>query len=188
LKEVPEGLACTSYIGRKTPFPHVESLLVRTTPHKWAIESIEIVSQREQGPEEFHMPELVLKKTGHGSYRAETPSGTITFGGGSPSPMDTVAASLGACLAISISQTLGVMRQKLDDIEIRLSFERKEEEPKLFEYFNIHLILHGENLSPAKVEKALHMSEESYCPVSVILGLSGAQMRTTFAIENKTVG
>ena len=101
--------------------------------------------------------------------------------------MDTVAASLGACLAISISKTLGVMRQKLDDIEIRLSFERKEEEPKIFEYFNIHLILRGEALSPAQVEKALHMSEESVCPVSVILGLSGAQMRTTFAIENKTV-
>src|SRR5438445_12606107 len=100
--------------------------------------------------------------------------------------MDTVAASLGACLAISISKTLGVMRQKLDDIEIRLSFERNEEEPKIFEYFNIHLILRGEALSPAKVEKAIHMSEESICPVSVILGLSGATMRTTFAIENNT--
>jgi putative redox protein len=134
------------------------------------------------------MPELVLKRTTSESYRAETPSGAVSFGGGSPRPMDTVAASLAACLAMSISQTLGVMRQKLDDIEIRLSFERKEEEPKIFEYFNIHLILRGEALSPAKVEKALHMAEETYCPVSVILGLSGAQMRTTFAIENKKTG
>src|SRR5947209_7794891 len=101
--------------------------------------------------------------------------------------MDTVAASLGACHAISISKTIIVMRQKLDDIEIRISFERNEEEPKIIEYFNIHHILRREALSPAKVEKALHMSEESICSVSVILGLSGAQMRTTFAIENKTV-
>jgi putative redox protein len=134
------------------------------------------------------MPELILKRTSPTSYHAETPSGAVNFGGSNASPMDTVAASLAGCLAMSISQTLGVMRQKLDDIEIRLSFEKKEEEPKIFEYFNIHLILRGEALSPAKVEKALHMAEETYCQVSVILGLSGAQMRSTFAIENKKIG
>jgi len=53
LKEGSEGLEWTSSIERKTPFPHIERLLVRIAPHKWAIQSLEIVSQSEQAREEF---------------------------------------------------------------------------------------------------------------------------------------
>src|SRR5713101_5620260 len=53
LKEGKEGLEWASIIDRKTPFPHVERLLVRAMPHKWDIRSFEIVSQSEQGFEEF---------------------------------------------------------------------------------------------------------------------------------------
>ncbi len=53
LKEENETVEWTSTIDRETPFPHVERVLVRIVPHKWDIRSIEIVSQREQGLEEF---------------------------------------------------------------------------------------------------------------------------------------
>ena len=53
LKEGNENIEWTSTIDRKTPFPHVERLLVRVLPHKWDIRSIEIVSQSKEGPEEF---------------------------------------------------------------------------------------------------------------------------------------
>ena len=130
------------------------------------------------------MPEVHLKKIGDSSYEAETPSGSVKFGGTNAGPMDTVAASLAGCLAISLTKTLTVMRQSLHDLEIRMTFERKKEEPKIFDHFNIHFTFRGDDLSPAKIEKAIHMAEESVCPVSVILELSGAQMRTTFMIEN----
>jgi Putative glycolipid-binding len=53
LKEEDEAIEWTSTISRKTPFPHVERLLVRVLPRKWDIRSIEIVSQSEDGLEEF---------------------------------------------------------------------------------------------------------------------------------------
>jgi Putative glycolipid-binding len=53
LKEENEAVEWTSTIDRKTPFPHVERLLVRVLPHKWDVRSIEIVSQSKEGPEEF---------------------------------------------------------------------------------------------------------------------------------------
>lgn len=99
--------------------------------------------------------------------------------------MNTVAASLLGCLAITLTDTLKAMRQKLDEVEIRASFEREEEKPKLFKHFNVHFIFRGEDLSPAKVEKAIHLAEESTCPVSITLDRAGAEIRTTFAIENK---
>ena len=133
------------------------------------------------------MPEIFLKQTGKQSYLATTPSGVVKFGDENPGPMSTVAASLAGCFAMSVTDALETMRQKIADLEISLSFERKKEEPRTFDAFNMHLVFRGEGLSPAKLEKAIHLCEETYCPVSVILRRSGAQIRTTYVIEEKKI-
>jgi putative redox protein len=110
------------------------------------------------------MPEVFLKQTGKESYRAETPSGIVQFGGENPGPMSTVAASLAGCFAMAVTDTLEAMRQNLSDLEIRLSFERKKEEPTTFDTFNMHLTFRGEGLSSAKLERAIRMCEENVLP------------------------
>ena len=127
-----------------------------------------------------------MKQIGKDEYQIDTPGGMIRFGEGKPGPMITTAAALAGCLAMSVSETLKVMRQKVHGIEIRMTYERKKEEPKVFEQFNIHMIVRGEALSPAKIEKALHISEEKTCPVSIMMQRAGAEVRTTFAIEETT--
>jgi putative redox protein len=79
------------------------------------------------------------------------------------------------------------MRQKLSDLEIRLSFERKKDEPKTFDTIDMHLTVRGEELSPAKLERAIRICEESYCPVTVMLRRSGVQIKTTYVIEEKKI-
>src|SRR5690348_2346190 len=133
------------------------------------------------------MPELFLKQTSKESYQVETPGGIVKFGGDSPGPVTTVAASLAGCFAMAVADTLEAMRQKLSDLEIRLSFQRKKDEPKTFEIIDMHLTLRGEELSPAKMERAIRICEESYCPVTVMLRRSGAQIRTTYVIEEKKI-
>ena len=127
-----------------------------------------------------------MKQIGKDEYQIDTPGGMIRFGGGKPGPMITTAAALAGCLAMSVSETLKVMRQKVHGIEIRISYERKKEEPKVFEQFNIYMIVRGETLSQAKIEKALHLSEEKTCPVSIMMQRAGADVKTTFAIEEAT--
>ena len=133
------------------------------------------------------MPEILLKQTGRESYQATTPSGIVKFGGENPGPMITVAASLAGCFAMSVTDTLETMRQKIEGVEIHLSFERKKDEPTIFDTINMHLIFRGEGLLPAKLEKAISLCEETYCPVSVILRRSGAQIRTTYIVEEKQI-
>lgn len=133
------------------------------------------------------MPKILLKQIGKDEYQIETPGGTVKFADGIPGPMMTTAASLAGCLAMSVSETLEVMRQKVHGIEIRMSYERKKEEPKVFDKFSIHMIVRGEGLSPVKIEKALHLSEEKTCPVSITMQRAGAEVKTTFAIE-ETIG
>ena len=129
------------------------------------------------------LPEVLLKQTGKDEYQIETPGGMVRFGEGNPGPMMTTAAALAGCLAMSVSETLEVMRQKVHGIEMRMTYERKKEEPTIFDQFNIHIIVRGEGLSSAKIEKALHLSEEKTCPMSVMLRRAGAEVRTTFVIE-----
>ena len=128
------------------------------------------------------MPEITLKQVSTESYEAHTPGGIVKFGDGSPGPMTTTAAALAGCLAMSVMETLEVMRQKVDHIELKTTFERKEEEPKIFKHFKIHITFRGENLSHAKIEKALHLSEEKTCPMSVMMRLVGAKVETTFTV------
>ena len=132
------------------------------------------------------MPEVLLKQIGKDEYHIETPGGIVKFGEGKPGPMITTAAALAGCLAMSVSETLKVMREKVHGIEIRMSYEREKEEPKVFDHFNIHLIVRGEALSSAKIEKALHVSEEKTCPVSIMMQRAGTKVKTTFAIEETT--
>ena len=44
---------------------------------------------------------------------------------------------------MSVTDALETMRQKIADVEIRLSFERRKEEPTTFDSFNMHLIFRG---------------------------------------------
>ena len=124
-----------------------------------------------------------MKQIGKDEYQVDTPGGMIRFGEGKPGPMITTAAALAGCLAMSVSETLKSMRQKVHGIEIRMTYERKKEEPKAFVQFNIHMVIRGETLSQAKIEKALHLSEEKTCPVSIMMQRAGAEVRPTFSIE-----
>ena len=133
------------------------------------------------------MPEVLLKQIGKDEYEIETPGGFVRFGEDKPGPMNTTAAALVGCLAMSISETLEVMRQKIHGIDIRMSFEREKEEPRIFDRFNIHMTIRGEGLSTAKVEKAIQLSEEKTCPMSVMMRRAGVEVKTTFTIEEKAL-
>ena len=126
---------------------------------------------------------VVVKRTAGPSYVGETLSGTVRFEGSDASPMDTLAASLGGCLAITISSILQTMRQPLNDIEVRLTYEKQEERPRVFVHFKVDLVLRGEKLSHERVERAVQLAEEIYCPVSVMLQRAGVKIDTSFTLE-----
>jgi putative redox protein len=135
---------------------------------------------------EIFLPEVLLKQTAKEEYQVATPGGVIRFGEGCPGPMTTTAAAFVGCFAMAVSDVLAVMRQKVQGIEMRISFERKKEEPTIFHQFKIHIIFRGEDLSSAKIEKAIRLSEEKTCPMSVMMQRVGAEVKTTSSIEEIT--
>jgi putative redox protein len=83
-----------------------------------------------------------------------------------PSPMDMALAALAGCTGIDIVSILGKQRQDLRELRIHVAGERAEEHPRRFTRVVVTYELHGKNLNPKAVERAVMLSDEKYCSVS----------------------
>ena len=63
-------------------------------------------------------------------------------------------------------------RQAVLGFEVKLSAERADATPAVFTGMNLHFIVTGENVSEKHVERAVSLSAEKYCSVSIMLGHS----------------
>ncbi|NBM29737.1 MULTISPECIES: OsmC family protein, partial [unclassified Proteus (in: enterobacteria)] len=87
-----------------------------------------------------------------------------------PSPMEMVLIAAGGCSAIDVVSILRKGRHQVTDCEVKLTSKRREEVPRLFTDINLHFIVSGKALTDKIVERAVQLSAEKYCSVSLMLG------------------
>lgn len=87
-----------------------------------------------------------------------------------PSPMEMLLMSAGGCSAIDVVSILQKGRNDVRDCEVTLTSQRREEAPRLFTQINLHFIVSGKGLTDKIVERAVALSAEQYCSVSLMLG------------------
>jgi len=102
-----------------------------------------------------------------------------------PSPMEMVLMSVGGCSAIDVVSILQKGRLDVRDCEVKLTSERRDEAPRLFTHINLHFIVTGAGLSEKSVERAVTLSAEKYCSVSLMLGKS-VRMTHSFEVRDQT--
>ena len=91
-----------------------------------------------------------------------------------PSPMEMLLMSAGGCSAIDVVSILQKGRNDVRDCEVKLTSQRREEAPRLFTQINLHFIVSGKGLTDKIVERAVELSAEKYCSVSLMLGKAAA--------------
>lgn len=84
-------------------------------------------------------------------------------------PMEMVLMGMGGCTAFDVVMILKKARQPIEDCIVEISAERAEEVPKVFTRIHVHYIVKGSGLSEKQVEKAIHLTAEKYCSVSIML-------------------
>ena len=113
------------------------------------------------------------------SFIGESESGHSVVMDGSPDvggrnlaarPMEMVLLGMGGCTAFDVVMILQRARQPITDCIIELTAERADEAPKVFTKIHAHYIVKGKGLSEKQVEKAVTLSAEKYCSVSIMLG------------------
>lgn len=100
-----------------------------------------------------------------------------------PSPMEMVLIAAGGCSAIDVVSILRKGRHQVTDCEVKLTSERREEPPRLFTDINLHFIVSGKELTDKIVERAVQLSAEKYCSVSLMLG-KAANITHSFEIKD----
>jgi len=113
------------------------------------------------------------------SFVGESESGHSVVMDGSPEfggrnlgarPMEMLLLGMGGCASFDVVSMLKKSKQDLIDCEVNITAERAETEPKVFTKIHLHFILSGNNLSEARVARAIELSAEKYCSASIMLG------------------
>jgi len=98
----------------------------------------------------------------------------------SVSPMESVLMAAAACSSIDVEIFLNKMRQPLERIEVDVKGERADAVPSVFESIHLHYKIYGK-VKETKARKAVEMSMEKYCSVSIMLQ-KGVTMSHSFEV------
>jgi putative redox protein len=100
-------------------------------------------------------------------------------------PMEMLLLGLGGCTAFDVVLILKRGREPVTDCVVEIEAERAERDPKVFTRIHLVYTLTGRGLSPAKVERAIKLSNEKYCSASIMLG-AVAEMTHEFSVVHAT--
>jgi putative redox protein len=96
-------------------------------------------------------------------------------------PLETLLASLAACSGNSLAFLLRKSQQPLDGVEVNVHGHRRDEHPTILTDIELEFVVHGTEVEPAAVERAIKMSEEHLCPVWCMLK-DGTSITSSFTI------
>jgi len=125
-----------------------------------------------------------LQRTEGSHFVAENEAGhkiELSGDGTAVGPMESLLAAAAGCSTIDILMILEKQKLQIDDIKVKVEGERREEIPRVYTSINMHYIVSGPDLSEAKVKRAIDLSLEKYCSVSIMLGAS-AEITSSFEL------
>ena len=88
--------------------------------------------------------------------------------GSGASPKKLMMASLAGCTGIDVIAILKKMRVEVDDLNITVEAKLTDDEPSLYSAMHIIYAFTGKDLSYDKLKKAVELSQEKYCGVSMM--------------------
>lgn len=95
-------------------------------------------------------------------------------------PMELVLMALGSCSVFDLSTILQKQRQDIQDIQVEVAGERRDEIPNVFTKIHISFSLKG-NIDEIKAQKAAELAVKKYCSVHDMLAAGGIDI--TYSIK-----
>lgn len=112
------------------------------------------------------------------SFVGETSSGHSVVMDGSPDhggknlgarPMEMILLGLGGCTSFDIVSILQKSRVAVEDCIVEINAERADTVPAVFTKIHIHYIVKCDGLQDKQVKRAVDLTSEKYCSVSMML-------------------
>lgn len=103
---------------------------------------------------------------------------------GAMHPFEHLFAALAGCTASDVLYVLKKKRIQVDDLRINIEAERAEKHPKVAEKIHLHYTIVGPDIQEKAVERAIELSQDTYCSVSAMLK---AAAEVTYSFEIMTI-
>lgn len=84
-------------------------------------------------------------------------------------PKELILLSLAGCTGSDVVAILQKKRVKLDNLEINITAEQQETHPQVYTKINIEFLFYGKNIAEKDVERAIELSQNTYCSVTSML-------------------
>lgn len=85
-------------------------------------------------------------------------------------PKTLLLTALGGCTGMDVVSILRKMRVSVDGFRIRLQADLTEEHPRVFSRLHVQYVFKGVGLPMDKLQRAVSLSQDTYCGVSAMLG------------------
>ncbi len=107
------------------------------------------------------------------------------YGGyeGATKPMEMVLMGLGGCSGMDILSILKKMHVDVLDFEVRIHAIQANEHPRIFTKIDIKYIFGCDKVDIEKLEKAIRLSHEKYCPVMAMFK-EDVQINYSYKVKN----
>ena len=131
-----------------------------------------------------------LRFIGKNSSGLETYFDTSVAGGGlnsAPSPVESVALSTAACTSMDVIGIVGKRRKQIDQFNVDVEYERAEEHPKVITKLHMDFAVVSPDLTQDELEKAITLSQDKYCTVSIMVQRSGCVITWSATIIRPSV-
>jgi len=100
------------------------------------------------------------------------------------SPMELLLISLGGCTGSDVASILNKKKVNLKDFEINIEADRAENHPKVFTKIHIEYLFYGQELNPKHLQRAIELSLNKYCSVTMMLKPK-VKITSSYKIINK---
>lgn len=101
-----------------------------------------------------------------------------------PKPVELMAAALAGCTAFDVITILRNKKHKVvTAYEVSVEAEQNATPPQVFTKVRIHHSITGNDIDQQSVQEAIFLSESKYCSVGAMVRQSGAEIKTTYSIQ-----
>ena len=97
-------------------------------------------------------------------------------------PMEMVLMALGSCSVFDLTTILQKQRQEIEDIQVEVEAQRREEIPNIFTKIHITFTLSGQ-IDLEKAQRAAELAVKKYCSVHDMLANGGVDISYSIRID-----
>lgn len=84
-------------------------------------------------------------------------------------PLELLLISLASCSGTTVLTMLRKMKKNITGLKVSAKGIRREQPPTSFQKITLEFVISSEDVQSSEVEKAIMLTEETYCPVWTML-------------------